>query len=303
MKNWKTKIAAVGLAALAVGAVPAPAVVAWGPDRPTYTNEHPADHATFNSITDNAAVGDERDFVRIVEVGSKKPYTSDLEIEAGKDYEVFIYYHNDASKTFNDKDHNRVGIALNVRVATDFPDEMKAGQTKQVVAIISSTNAEPKEVWDEANITAKEDITLHYVAASAKIYNQWKANGSVLPTSIFSEKGTFIGLNELNGMILGCDEYSGTVLYRIRTEAVEKDPEPEPPVEPEKPDEPAKPDEPDEPVKPEEPGELPEELPNTGPLEIGLAIVIVTAIIAGAIYWGKTHSTVRKVTRKAKGKK
>lgn len=39
----------------------------WGPKRPTYTNEHPADHPVFNSITNNAAVGDERDFVRIEE--------------------------------------------------------------------------------------------------------------------------------------------------------------------------------------------------------------------------------------------
>ena len=38
---------------------------AWGPDRPTYTIEHPADHVTFDSITNNPDYGDERNFVTI----------------------------------------------------------------------------------------------------------------------------------------------------------------------------------------------------------------------------------------------
>lgn len=87
----------------------APAAMAWGPERQTYTMNTPASKATFNSITDNAAVGDERDFVRIVEKGTNGTYTSDLTIEAEKEYEVFIYFHNDASTTYNDPAHNYVG--------------------------------------------------------------------------------------------------------------------------------------------------------------------------------------------------
>lgn len=275
-----------GLAgALLVATAFAPAALAWGPERPTYTNENPADHATFNSITNNAAVGDERDFVRIVEKGTGNTYTSDLTLEAGKQYEVYIYYHNDASATYNDPAHNYAGVARDVRVSTNFPDELARGERGEVSATISASNTDPLAVWDEAYITAKEAMTLHYVEGSAKIYNQRGANGSVLSTNIFSKEGTFIGLDELNGIILGCDQYSGQIVYTIQTKSAGTPPTT--PVEPENPTDP----------------EVPKELPNTGPAEIALAIVIVLAIGAGIVYWQRTRTAVKKVTRRAKGRK
>lgn len=199
--------------------------MAWGPDRPTYTNNAPADHAVFNSITDNPVLGDERDFVRIVEKKvddqPKDTYSNNLELEAGKDYEVFIYYHNNASSTYNDAAHNYAGVARNSHVISTFPDELTAGQQSQVSGIIRSDNASPQEVWDEAYITAKEAMTLHYVVGSAKLQNDWGANGSVLPHALFDKNdGAFLGVNELNGIVLGCYEYSGFVTYRIQTKAV-----------------------------------------------------------------------------------
>lgn len=195
-------------------------VLAWGPERPTYTMKEPADHAVFNSITDNAAIGDEREFVRIAEVrtdNKKNKYTTNLEIEAGKDYEVYIYFHNDASATLNDKEHDYKGVAMNTRFSTDFPSKLGAMETGEVYGAFSSTSTDPKKVWDTAKITAKEDMTLHYVTGSAKIHNGWNANGSIISTKMFSNEGTFIGMNELNGMIFGCDEFSGHITYKIRT--------------------------------------------------------------------------------------
>lgn len=172
--------------------------IAWGPERELYTNAKPADHAVFNSITDNAAVGDERDFVRIEEVNAGRPCSSEIIIEAGKDYEVYIYYNNDASSTFNDKEHEYVGIARDVRLASFFPDQLSAGERQAVTGRITSSNTESEAVWDEAYITAKEDITLHYVTGSAKIYNVGETSGNVLSTSLFSQEGTFLGKDELN---------------------------------------------------------------------------------------------------------
>ena len=68
---------------------------AWGPERTTYTNEVPASRAVFNSITNNAAVGDEREFVRIREKNSGKKFTADTEdkgflVEPGKTYDYLI---------------------------------------------------------------------------------------------------------------------------------------------------------------------------------------------------------------------
>lgn len=196
-------------------------IYSWGPERQTYTNESPSDHPVFNSITDNAAVGDERDFVRVAEKNGIDPYSSDILIEANKQYEVFIYYHNNASSTYNDFEYDYVGVARDVRLSSFFPHSMVKGEHGSIVGRISSTNTDPELIWDSALITAKDDITLHYVVGSAKIYNQWDASGSVLSTNLFSNKGTFVGLNELNGVILGCDKYSGFIVYTIQTKAVE----------------------------------------------------------------------------------
>lgn len=302
----KRKQLLMGMAAgaLFLGQVVAtPAVMAWGPERPTFTNNEPADYPVFNSITDNAAVQDERDFVRIAEKNAGATYSSDIVIEAGKQYEVYIYYHNDASETYNDKAHGYKGVARDVRVSSGFPQELSKGERGKVVGIISASNTNPLQVWDEAYITAKEAATLHYVTGSAKIYNGYATNGSTLSTNLFTDTGTFIGVNALNGVVLGCAEYSGQVVYTIQTQAIETPEEPEePPVEtPVDPEEPTP-----KPELPEEPGpepEVPEELPNTGPAEIILAVAIVIAIIAGLVYWFKTHKAVKHVTKKARGRK
>lgn len=231
MKNTdkKKKIIVSSLAVLLGGLGLVGEVQAWGPERETYTNENPAPQAVFNSITNNAAVGDERDFVRIVEIskdGNKAAYSNEVTVRAGYDYEVYIYYHNNASSTYNDMAHNLIGVARNVRVSAAFPQSLKAGERGQTDAIIMSDKTIVPEVWDEAWMTAAEDVTLSYISGSAKILNDWEANGSTLSTNLFSEEGTLIGYNVLNGVIPGCAEYSGQVIYQIRAEAVEQPTEP-----------------------------------------------------------------------------
>ena len=207
---------------------------AWGPERPTYTNENPASQAVFNSITNNAAVGDERDFVRVVEVhddGTRDNYVNELHVQPGKKYEVYIYYHNDASGTYNDKAHDYVGVARETKISAAFPESIKKGEKGEVNAIISSTTTSIPKVWDEAYLVADDDVVFAYVDASAKIFNDWGVNGRVLSTNLFSADGTYIGLNDLNGLILGCDEYSGQVVFQIQALTPEK-PEPEPELHP-----------------------------------------------------------------------
>ncbi len=233
MKNIKTLVS-VGLV-LGGFALFSESVYAWGPERTTYTNEEPASSAVFNSITNNAAVGDERDFVRIVKVGAKSTYSNEVELEDGAEYEVYIYYHNNASSTYNTKDYEYRGVARETRLASAFPASVKSGEKGTISATISSSTTNPAKVWDEAYVRAADgkEFTLAFKDASAKIYNDWKANGSVLSTALFSEAGTLLGLNDLNGLILGCDEYSGQVVYRlIATEVKGEEPEPETPEEP-----------------------------------------------------------------------
>ena len=81
----------------------------WGPDRKTFTWEDPAPYATFNSITNNPQLGDERNFVRIREVKDGEKFGDEVTVEPGKTYEVYIYYHNNADA--HDVGKTAIGIA------------------------------------------------------------------------------------------------------------------------------------------------------------------------------------------------
>ena len=233
IKNKKLLGGVLGILAVVLGGgLSVGRAAAWGPERTTYTMANPADSATFNSITDNAAVGDERDFVRVVKVGTGGAYSNEVTLEDGGEYEVYIYYHNDASSTYNTKDYNYRGVASKTKLSTSFPVNVKSGAREAISAIISSSTTTPEKVWDEAYLKAEEgkEFNLAYKEGSAKIYNDWGANGKVLSIDLFSEEGTYLGLNELDGLILGCDEYSGQVVYRlVATEVRTETPEPEEP--------------------------------------------------------------------------
>ena len=222
----------LGAAAIAVGSfLPVPAF-AWGPERTTYTQETPADHVVFNSITNNTAIGDERNFVRIVDLtvdDPNKKYSDTVEAIPGHEYEVYIGYHNNAKSSLN---KGGTGIALGAKVQSQFPHDVKAGEKGEVWAKITADNADPKSVWDEAYFTTKYDqVLFNYKMGSAKIHmdSKFPNNGQVLPQSLF-EDGAYLGLGYdnsgkvsaglFNGMLPGCAEYSGYITYTIQAENV-----------------------------------------------------------------------------------
>ena len=195
-------------------------VFAWGPERDTFTMESPATYPTFNSITNNPSIGDERDFVRIGEINADvTDLKNEIEVVPGRQYLVYIYFHNNASSTFNDKAHNYSGVAVKSRMSSSFSTVLTPNEKGKITATITADNANPSSVWDEAYMTTSTDkVLMHYVAGSAKIYNDWKANNTVMPSSLFTEQGTLIGLNALNGVIPGCEEYHGVVSYVLQAE-------------------------------------------------------------------------------------
>lgn len=288
---------------LAVGLVGGRAS-AWGPERTLFTNAAPATYAVFNSITDNAAVGDERDFVRIVEVGTGNAYGNEVAVRGGKEYQVYIYYHNNASSTFNTQEKGYAGVAREVKLSSQFSTRIEAGSKGTVSATISSSNTNPVKVWDEAYMAAEKTVTVKYKVGSAKIFNDWDSNGSVLSTNLFSSAGTYLGLNELNGIILGCDEYSGQVVYTLvvteeeepEPTSIPDNPEPEPVPTPDEPE--STPETEPEPTTPED---VPDELPNTGPAEIALAGFIVLGLTAWGIYYFRTKKNLKRVKASVMG--
>ena len=219
--NYKKKLGIFGtVAAVGASLLSVAAVSAWGPERDTFTMEKPATYPTFNSITNNPTIGDERDFVRVGEINADVTDLKDsVEVVPGRQYLVYIYFHNNASSTFNDSAHNHSGVAVKTRLASSFSTVLTPSSKGTITATITADNSKPGSVWDEAHMTTTTDkVLMHYVSGSAKIYNDWKANGTVMPSSLFTEQGTLIGLNTLNGVIPGCEEYHGVVSYVLQAE-------------------------------------------------------------------------------------
>lgn len=194
------------------------AAFAWGPSRATFTTEDPAPYVTFNSITNNPAHGDERNFVQVKEAGAaSSTYADNISLTAGKEYTVYIYYHNNAASILND---SGVGIAKDAYVKAAIPAIVKNGSTDtKAVGYVGASNANPTQVWDNIGFanTTGGDIALRYVDGSAKIYNFGTTNGATLSDSIITT-GATIGFNALDGNVPGCNEYAGYVTFNIKAD-------------------------------------------------------------------------------------
>jgi uncharacterized repeat protein (TIGR01451 family)/LPXTG-motif cell wall-anchored protein len=206
-----------------VGAVVVPAaLLAWGPsNRPTFTMANPASYVTFNSITDNPDQGDERNFVRIREAGVGT-YKDDIQIQPGKEYEVSVFYHNNAATYLNSAEENYKGIAVNAKARVEMPATAKAGQKVHMTGYVSADNAQPQQVWDEAYVTPNVDVALRYVANSAKFYTKGAINGQAVANTLYTT-GAPLGFNAQDGKVPGCNEYEGWIVYRIKAVAPDFD--------------------------------------------------------------------------------
>ena len=208
-KRFSAVVAMIAAAVI----VPA-AVFAWGPDRPTFTTANPAGYVTFNSITDNPAHGDERNFVQVKEAGAgNETYKETASLTPGKKYTVFMYYHNNAASNLN---ASGAGIAKNAYAKAEIPAVVAKGSTgTKALGYVGASNATPKEVYDDisfSNSTAG-DIALRFVDGSAKIHNKGALNGSTLSDNIITT-GAPIGF-DTPGTIPGCNEFAGYITFDI----------------------------------------------------------------------------------------
>lgn len=188
----------------------APALVwAWGPSRPSFTIEKPADYITFNSITNNPVIGgDEKDFVGIREIGSNAKWTNNMKVQNGKEYYVRMYVHNNAASNLN-------LVAENVVAKLNVPTTTAKNATVQ--GQISASNAKPNTVWDEATFSSDNDFNLAYVAGSALFENNGMGT-TKLPDSIVNNTGAKLGYDKLDGKIPGCFQYAGYVTVKVKAQ-------------------------------------------------------------------------------------
>lgn len=218
MKNLLTKLRYVpkhfgAIAALTL-AVATPAVLlAWGPDRPTFTIDDPAGYVTFNSITDNPAHGDERNFVQVKAADApNSSYAESVDLQAGKEYTVFVYYHNNAASNLN---ASGKGIAKDAYVRAEVPAVVNG--SADVVGFVGASNAKPTRVWDEATFKSDSAMALRMVPGSATIYSKGAVDGAKLPDSIITT-GAPLGYDALNGKVPGCEEFAGYVTFKVKAD-------------------------------------------------------------------------------------
>lgn len=207
------RLSAIAMMVAAAIIVPL-AVNAWGPNRDTYTIEKPADHVVFNSITNNPAHGDERNFVQIKEAGaSDSTYKDAISLTPGKQYTMFVYYHNNAATNLN---ASGKGIATGAYMKAQLPAIVAKGSAgTKANGFVGAANANPGEVWDDVSLSnpSTGDIAIRYISGSAKMHNRGALNGSTIADSIITT-GAPIGYDK-PGIIPGCNEYSGYVTFNF----------------------------------------------------------------------------------------
>ena len=210
MKKLTTVLAMV-VAAIAIPT----ALFAWGPIRDeNFTIASPAPYITFNSITDNPNIGDERNFVGIRETGTTNAWSDNVTVVKGKQYTVRMYVHNNAAENLN-------LVAENVTAKFNLPTT--TAKSIQVNGFLSSSNAKPTEVYDDATFTSSEVFNLAYVSGSLKYENNfYGAAGIALPESIFTSTGARIGYDNLEGgKIPGCFKYAGYITFTVTPQFAE----------------------------------------------------------------------------------
>lgn len=209
---------AASLAIVAAAVVVPATLFAWGPDRPTFTVQNPADYVTFNSITNNPQWGDERNFVEIKEASaSNETYGEEVTLQPGKEYAVTVFYHNNAKTSLNDAAHDYKGIAKNAFMRIQMPATVKSGEKARITGFVGASNANPAQVWDEAYGLAQGDYALRYVPDSAKIYSNGAVNGKTLPNNLYTT-GTPLGYDALDGNLPGCNEFAGYVTFKFKVD-------------------------------------------------------------------------------------
>lgn len=203
------------VAMIAALAVIAPTLVfAWGPDRQLFTTAQPADFITFNSITDNPSHGDERNFMQVREASaSNTTYADEISLSAGKEYVIYMYYHNNAAANLN-------LTATGTYAKAQIPAVVPNGSNGTVAnGFVGASNATPREVFDDIKFknTTGGDIALRYVPGSATIHNFGATDGATLSDSIITT-GATLGYNALDGKVPGCNEFAGYVTFRVKAD-------------------------------------------------------------------------------------
>ena len=243
------------------------ALAGWGPDRPTFTWSKPANYITFNSITDNPVVGDERPFLsgKVMTAGGN--VVDKIQVK-DKDEVIFrVYFHNNAGADLN-------LIATNTRVKIFLPKI--ADKNQWATSFITADNSNPGAVSDTVDLDGERPFLLEYIPGSAIMTHNVFTSGVQLSDNIVNNTGALVGYNAIDGRVPGCGQFSGYVTIKalVKMETPPTPPTPPTPT----------------PTSPKAPEvtQVVKQLPDTGPGAVVGLFAGVSAIASAAHYmWGR----------------
>ncbi|MER0445983.1 hypothetical protein ABR738_15680 [Streptomyces sp. Edi4] len=189
----------------------------WGPERKTFTMQHPSSYPVFNSITDQPGHGDERNFVQCKDTAKDaQGWDDEMVAKDGHTYECMALVVNDIAPNLDSIASPNVGgnVAAKLqgaRLRIWFPDDSKLNPG--LTGILSANNAE--QVWDSCNFVAARPVSLRYVLGSARMRtNNTPTEGVPLPgaeDAPIHDKGVLLGDNG-DGLI---GQNGGYVSFKI----------------------------------------------------------------------------------------
>lgn len=184
----------------------------WGPQREMFTlASGGAPYPTFNSISDNPNLGDERNFVGLrpdTREGVPNVWSDDVWAEPGDTLIMRVYVNNAGT------DSNGVvsagwlqGVKLQVGIS-------RGAQEVSVFGLLSATNSET--VWDGATIHVDDGVDVVFDPDYALLENNAHPNGGLqLGPEAFSSDGVPLGYEEMDGLIEPGYQYAGYVGFRL----------------------------------------------------------------------------------------
>lgn len=220
MNKFAKSILSVSAAAIVATAtlIPAGLVNAYGDNtgtqegRPVYSLDDInagklGDKITFNSITKDGKIGDERNFVgaRLTSGNATTYNANEINVEDGQTYTIRLYVHNNSPK-------GEDAIAKGVGVSFSLPTTVAPEQT-----IIGYLDADapvtPTRYWDEVTLKSSDDFYIEYVQGSAQYRNE---NGTFKLADTVINGKTLIGYTSMNGEIPGCFKYDGEATIQVK---------------------------------------------------------------------------------------
>jgi hypothetical protein len=184
----------------------------WGPDRPTFTVEHPSPEVTLNSITDNADYGDERPFFDVKSAKDNKTggFCGGLRVVDGDHLLLRVYVENSGGFMPKDPDRN---VAHDV--ALHLASDSDVATLRRVTAFLSSSNATPAQVYSTVELESDQPFRIDPVQDSGTVYSNSRPKGVRLDSDPWDSRA-LLGTAKLDGEIRPTFEDTLIVTYEVR---------------------------------------------------------------------------------------